>query len=228
MAVLYLVRHGQASFGARDYDALSDTGRQQSALLGTQLQKLCSAPPLAISGSMQRHQQTLEEAEKQCRFTAHYAQPGWNEYDHEGILAASDPQLSSADSIKAWLETQPEPKMAFARAFSDAIRKWQASEGMGYQESWPEFQARVWQSFEEALSRLSEGQDIVVFSSGGPVSWVLNRLLHAEQSRWLNMNWTLVNAGYHKIINSAFGPFVSSMNEHSYLQVAGKQLITYK
>jgi phosphohistidine phosphatase SixA len=30
MAQLYLVRHGQASFGAADYDKLSDIGHKQS------------------------------------------------------------------------------------------------------------------------------------------------------------------------------------------------------
>ena len=34
MAVVYLVRHGQASFGAADYDVLSDAGRRQAAVLG--------------------------------------------------------------------------------------------------------------------------------------------------------------------------------------------------
>ena len=30
MRLLYLVRHGQASFGKRDYDALSELGHEQS------------------------------------------------------------------------------------------------------------------------------------------------------------------------------------------------------
>ena len=34
MGTLYLVRHGQASFGAADYDQLSELGRRQSVRLG--------------------------------------------------------------------------------------------------------------------------------------------------------------------------------------------------
>ena len=37
MGVVLLVRHGQASFGAADYDVLSDNGSQQSRLLGRSL-----------------------------------------------------------------------------------------------------------------------------------------------------------------------------------------------
>ncbi len=39
MATLYLVRHGQASFGADDYDQLSDLGRRQSLCLGQYLRE---------------------------------------------------------------------------------------------------------------------------------------------------------------------------------------------
>ena len=34
MSVLYLVRHGQASFGTDDYDRLSDLGKAQSRTTG--------------------------------------------------------------------------------------------------------------------------------------------------------------------------------------------------
>ena len=34
MSMLHLVRHGQASFGADDYDKLSELGWQQSRRLG--------------------------------------------------------------------------------------------------------------------------------------------------------------------------------------------------
>jgi broad specificity phosphatase PhoE len=34
MGNLYLVRHGQASFGAADYDNLSELGQRQSVRLG--------------------------------------------------------------------------------------------------------------------------------------------------------------------------------------------------
>ncbi|MFP2905716.1 histidine phosphatase family protein [Pyxidicoccus sp. 3LFB2] len=37
MGVVYLVRHGQASFGAADYDQLSETGLAQARVLGETL-----------------------------------------------------------------------------------------------------------------------------------------------------------------------------------------------
>ena len=37
MSTILLVRHGQASFGAADYDNLSPTGHEQSRVLGAAL-----------------------------------------------------------------------------------------------------------------------------------------------------------------------------------------------
>jgi broad specificity phosphatase PhoE len=39
MATLYLIRHGQASFGADDYDKLSGLGCRQASVLGDYLLK---------------------------------------------------------------------------------------------------------------------------------------------------------------------------------------------
>ena len=37
MATIYLIRHGQASFGKANYDELSDLGQQQATRLGQAL-----------------------------------------------------------------------------------------------------------------------------------------------------------------------------------------------
>lgn len=228
MSVLYLVRHGQASFGAENYDALSSLGEKQAQLLGQQLSKLCTVPPRVITGGMQRHSQTMQAANLHCDFDEITEDKGWNEYDHQGILAAYDERFATPDDIKSFLATQSNGKAAFAQAFAGAIKQWQAHSGDGYDESWAQFKTRVEGALSGALDALSCGRDIVVFSSGGPISWCLVNLLKSPASQWLPMNWTLVNAGYHKIIKSSFGTFASSINEHSYLQIADPTLITYK
>ena len=54
MSVLLLVRHGQASFGAADYDQLSSLGEEQSRLLGASLAARGVRPDLVLRGSMKR------------------------------------------------------------------------------------------------------------------------------------------------------------------------------
>jgi len=48
---IYLVRHGQASFGAEDYDELSDLGARQSRLLGGWLASLKQPLSCVVTGS---------------------------------------------------------------------------------------------------------------------------------------------------------------------------------
>jgi hypothetical protein len=43
---LYLIRHGQASFGAADYDVLSPVGERQSLALGEHLPNWAAPGPL--------------------------------------------------------------------------------------------------------------------------------------------------------------------------------------
>ncbi|MFT6897580.1 MAG: broad specificity phosphatase PhoE [Paraglaciecola sp.] len=58
MACIYLIRHGQASFGKDDYDCLSELGHQQARQLGADLERRGIRFGHAIRGGMLRHQQT--------------------------------------------------------------------------------------------------------------------------------------------------------------------------
>ena len=60
MGTLYLVRHGQASFGAEDYDQLSALGRQQAVRLGEHWRARGLGFDAVITGTLRRHTQTLE------------------------------------------------------------------------------------------------------------------------------------------------------------------------
>ncbi|NBR82040.1 MAG: histidine phosphatase family protein, partial [Betaproteobacteria bacterium] len=55
MGTLTLVRHGQASFGAANYDQLSTVGELQSARLGAYLAQQSLRFDAVYHGSLQRH-----------------------------------------------------------------------------------------------------------------------------------------------------------------------------
>ena len=119
MGTLYLVRHGQASFGAEDYDQLSDLGRQQSRQLGAYLQSRGLAFERVLTGSLRRHAQTLEGICEGAGWQlTPEINPALNEYDSEAVIAASairvrrNPSSFAAlcliDSIQRQ-RTHPEP-----------------------------------------------------------------------------------------------------------------------
>jgi broad specificity phosphatase PhoE len=58
MGNLYFVRHGQASFGADDYDQLSELGSRQSVRLGEYLAEKGLQFEAVYTGSLKRHIQT--------------------------------------------------------------------------------------------------------------------------------------------------------------------------
>ena len=51
---LLLIRHGQASFGASDYDRLSPLGQRQSRLLGEYFRRIGYTPAAWYCGSLRR------------------------------------------------------------------------------------------------------------------------------------------------------------------------------
>ena len=61
MSKLLLIRHAQASLLAKDYDNLSNKGREQSRLLGAYLVKESYAFDKVYIGPLRRHQQTYQE-----------------------------------------------------------------------------------------------------------------------------------------------------------------------
>ena len=78
-----LVRHGQASFGAEDYDVLSPAGVRQSALLAEALRRRGVEPARLVSGTLRRQTET---AAAFAEFGEPATDERWNEYDANEVL----------------------------------------------------------------------------------------------------------------------------------------------
>ena len=93
MGNLFLVRHGQASFGADDYDQLSALGKQQSIRLGEYWRERGMVFEAVLTGSLKRHRQTWEGIQQGLQDTQLQALvwPGLNEYDSEAVLHSIHP-----------------------------------------------------------------------------------------------------------------------------------------
>src|SRR3954469_6088664 len=98
MGVLMLVRHGQASFGAEDYDVLSSRGVRQSRKVAETLAGYGVAPSSLIHGGMRRQ---LETAEQMLLGAVSWeltpeVDERWSELDHLAVMNAY-PTLSVQD-----------------------------------------------------------------------------------------------------------------------------------
>ncbi|MEN9551557.1 MAG: phosphoglycerate mutase, partial [Pseudomonadota bacterium] len=99
MGQLTLVRHGQASFGADDYDQLSELGQRQSIRLGAYWKQTSEHTPDTLSfdavliGSLKRHRQTWEGiAQGASLQMTPEVWPELNEYDSHALIATVHPE----------------------------------------------------------------------------------------------------------------------------------------
>lgn len=206
MSVVLLVRHGQASFGADDYDVLSAAGEEQSRILGASLAHRGSAPALSVRGAMKRHRQTAEAA----GFADSMVDDGWNEFDHVQVLAAHTPP-ESAEAVSE--------NRAFQQWFEQATQRWMdGSHDDEYDESFHAFTTRVDSALQRVVERLEPGQDAVVFTSGGAIAAVGSALLGGGQQLWQRLNSVTVNTGITKVVAGARGLTLVSFNDHVHLE----------
>ncbi|GAA0855985.1 histidine phosphatase family protein [Aliiglaciecola litoralis] len=233
MSVIYLIRHGQASFGQQNYDQLSPLGHQQANLLGQSLASRVGTFDKVVLGSMLRHKQTLDNClpamGQSVTIEDQQIDSGWNEYDHHDILAQLGPDFCDAQSIETWVRAQPNPKSAFETLFNQAMNRWMSGKhDHEYLESWHDYQARIKTALQNVISTSSDANTIGVFTSGGPISVISQHLLGVDANKVMHVNWTLVNCSLTKIVTTKNRTFVSTLNDHSHFEGKHKSLITYK
>jgi broad specificity phosphatase PhoE len=152
MATLHFIRHGQASFGAANYDQLSDLGALQAQALGVYLRTNDQTCVRAHTGTLARHRQTwdslrtafeahrIEKYEENRQFAGIQsqsvainnivkalptpsAQAALNEYDSEALIHAA---LHAAGKTTADLPSPrtPEGYKLHFRVLREALLHW--------------------------------------------------------------------------------------------------------
>jgi broad specificity phosphatase PhoE len=232
MTTIYLIRHGQASFGAEDYDQLSPVGVEQARVLGEALSARLPAEAEihAFAGNMRRHAQTAEGCLAALR-PKHgpHVHPGLNEFDHEDVLACHEPRYRDRSVLPREMKAHADPMASFQRMFEQAMARWLGGDhDHEYAESWPDFRARCTAALDEVVERTPRGATALVFTSGGTISVVLQRLLGVDVETMLKLNWRMANASITKLVAGAGGARVLSINEHAHLEAGGGRLLTFR
>jgi broad specificity phosphatase PhoE len=219
---LLLVRHGQASWGSEDYDVLSETGWEQSRLLGKALAARGITPHVVITGGMRRHRETAEAClgELSDPPTAQ-ADAGWDEFDHVAMLEA----------LPAPFEGRKPSKAEFQEWFESATDRWTGGEYDGeYAESFTVFTERVSEALRRTAQAAGSGTALV-FSSGGPISWATASLITDEREvagrLWRRLNPVCVNSGVTRLVTGRRGTTLVTFNEHHHLDGV-PDVLTYR
>ncbi len=233
MADLVLVRHGQASFGTAHYDKLSVLGEQQSTLLGRWLKRCGIVPDAVATGTPDRQRHTAALCVAECGGPAHtnwLTLDGLGEYDHETVVARFRPDYADPAAMRADLARTDNPRRAFHAMYVQAVARWTGgAHDDDYVESWSAFKARVLGGLRDLVAL--EDRTIYAFTSGGPITAIVQHLLGLTDARAFEMNWPLVNAGITRLRFSAETGAVTlaTFNAHPHLDETGDPgLVTFR
>ena len=210
MPVVLLVRHGQASFGADDYDVLSEVGRRQSEVVGTELARRGLRGPVSVAGGLRRQQDTALRA---LPDTPLRIDRRWDEYDHLGLLRrypSSEVGDGSSRSVQAQLDA--------------ALGSWVDDPGGG----WAAFADGAEAALRELVADLSSGLDAVVVTSGGVIAAVCARLLGLGADGIVALHRVTVNGAITKLVVGRGGVSLVAFNDHAHFEGADRALLTYR
>ncbi|MEH6646989.1 histidine phosphatase family protein [Sulfitobacter sp.] len=215
MAELLVIRHGQASFGAADYDVLSDLGRAQARAAGAWLREVGWQPDRVVTGTLNRQIDTAVEMGFEPVREEH---AGLNEYDFGSLL---DSQFGGEvpDLVKG------DRKVHF-RTLRETVFAWQKDEIENPYETWAAFAERV--EAARAFAVDTDAKRVLIVSSGGVIGQLTAASLHAPAQHMMNLNLQIKNAAMTRFV---FSGSLFSLNEFNatphYATPDGMKLMSY-
>jgi broad specificity phosphatase PhoE len=239
MALLTLVRHGQASFLKENYDKLSALGELQARRLGEYWVKAGAVFHQSYHGPAERQIRT--GAIVAAVFREHGAAwpnselvPELDEYagiqvmrtflpdvmeKHEDIRALEQEFRSAGEKSAA--------ARVYDRLFQRITRMWVAGAlDAPDVESWAKFCERVDRGLARIRDHAPKNGRIAVFTSGGVIAAATRAALDLSPHKTLELSWTSRNASYAEFLFSGERFSLSSFNNLPHLDEPG--LITYR
>ncbi|MFT3802489.1 MAG: histidine phosphatase family protein [Burkholderiaceae bacterium] len=193
MAMIYLVRHAQASFGTSDYDRLSELGHQQARWLGEYFGERGLRFSRVMTGTLRRQRETaagvLDVLGQQVDVQTH---PGLDEYHAEPMFRAHTGMNP--------IEAQRADYAGYWRQFREAMLAWAADGLSGLPETWGEFGRRIDDAWTQSVRETRRDDNILLVSSGGAIGRGVAQMLGAPASVAIELNLQFRNSGFCELI----------------------------
>lgn len=226
MGTVLLIRHGQASFGAADYDVLSAAGSAQSDLLGRALSTTANAPDVIVTGSMRRQRETADAMVRAAGWKAKVTvDPDWDEFDHLSVIQ------TYADAAGG-IPTDVQDRKEFQALFVRSTGRWASGNyDDEYKETFDAFTRRVRTALGAASREAGPGRSVVVISSGGAIAAAAAMLVGVQDRaqqiapNWQRFNAVMVNTSVTRVVVGSSGARLLTFNEHGHLHA---KHVTYR
>lgn len=227
MSILYLVRHGQASFGSADYDRLSALGVQQVELLRRHLERLGDLPHAIYSGSLKRQQHTARILAGDAT-DAVVTLPAFDEY-HAGALIRAHAAHTGASLPEPGDGTPIDPR-AFQRRLEEVGSLWAdgALQAPGI-EPWDRFSGRVAEGLRDLMAREGRSRRIHVSTSAGVIGAAVGSLLGLAPREAIKLSWSVHNSSVTRIQFDGSRASLLSFNAAPHLEHPDRRsMLTYR
>lgn len=237
MSEIVLIRHGQASFGAKVYDELSPTGIRQARILADHLIAHHVEFDAVYSGSMKRQIDTAGAFREQSSAEGKYngravVMESFNEYNARRLLLArihfpGRSETLSEDDLPALRKD----KHAFQAYFAETVYRWLCGEydGIDGVEPWEAFCGRVSNGLQQIIDRHGSGKRVAVFTSGGAIAVMLKMVLGLSDRRTMETSYQIMNASLTSIKYNATRLALSMFNNTTHLLLEkDPSLLTYR
>lgn len=238
MPLVYIIRHGQASFGKSDYDELSENGIRQSYLLGNFFKKTDTKFDKVFSGSLDRQIHTAVHAlaAMDQKDTEVKINEGFNEYSHMDLINAALDYYMRKEGRNYDLAELAKNRKVFQQFFSRVVEKWINGDFSDYGiETYEKYSDRVLKAFEEVSRSAERKTKTAVFTSGGAISVLLENTLGIHPFKAVETGWGIKNCSVSVV--SSNGDFnrdsnrflLREFNHAAHLELENdKDLITYR
>ena len=236
MSEIYLIRHGQASFGSKNYDKLSEKGVLQANILGRHLARLNVKFDAIYSGEMERQKKTAEgiiSAYRQKRFFAPepLVDASYNEYDSTAIWESQTTMMLKDDpTLFDAFDANNIDQKAFQNIFSKAVERWISGKfdtpGVV---TWSDFKHRVVSGLSHLMKTWGASKKIAVFSSAGAISTAMQMAMGLSDAKTIDLSWQVINASVTRMRYNGGKIILSGFNDIAHLESTGDQtLLTYR
>lgn len=225
MSTLLLVRHGQASLGAADYDVLSPLGVVQAGRVGAHLARMIAAPTAIYHGPLVRQRDTAIHLVAAARaagvdFPDPVLAAGLEEYPALAILQRNLPALAADPELAPFIAALQqhargtlEHRRAFEHAFQRVMRRWHDGRIEDAElEPHAAFQARVERTIRDIFAAHGRGATIVATTSAGPIGVALKLGLGTDSWSGLQASFVVANASITELKSRGDAPTLTSFN----------------
>lgn len=235
MGTLWFIRHGQACFGADDYDDLSKTGCRQANALGRYFARAGIAFNAVYSGSMKRQTETAKQAMAAANHGEPMAGPTileeFNEYDFMAIIRSQLPSMVREDPCLAERSKNIfKDDATFVELFSLIFQRWIAgTHDIPGAETFEAYKGRIEQGVAKVIQENGSAGNTAVFTSGGVIGVLVQMVLNLSLEVTMETGWQICNASISRFRVKENRLVMAGFNSIAHLEIEGHQnLITYR